>query len=312
MECCWPENLPSKPKRAIDQLIEGRQLATQLRSLLSNSLGDDESTLPPAKDLLLKILNSFQNSLMILNSDDPDHELMSPIPTKTHGTKSESSEGSCRSISTLKDRRGCYKRRKNTQTWTKDTATLVDDGHAWRKYGQKVILNAKFPRHYYRCTHKFDQGCQATKHVQRIQEEPQKYRTTYIGQHSCRTFLKAPELILQDPSDPSTTTDSSILLSFDNTISNKQDSHFLISSFSSIKQERKEEKPAMSSDDIITHTHNHNQSSSSDYLLSPDRTPDLEPFGHMSVLSESDNGDVISGVMVPPVDFDDDVFSFNF
>ncbi|KAG2691148.1 hypothetical protein I3760_09G223100 [Carya illinoinensis] len=309
MECCWPENLPSKPKRAIEQLIEGRQLATQLRSLLSNSLGDEASTLTPAKDLLLKILNSFQNSLTILNSNDPDHKLMSPIPTKTHGTKSESSEGSCRSISTLKDRRGCYKRRKNSQTWTKDTATLMDDGHAWRKYGQKVILNAKFPRHYYRCTHKFDQGCQATKHVQRIQEEPPKHRTTYIGQHTCRTFLKAPELILQDSSDP-TSTDSSILLTFDNTISNKQDTSFLISSFPSIKQELKEEKPAMSSDDIIAH--NPIQSSSSDYLLSPDRTPALDPFGHMSVLSESDNGDVISGVIVPPVDFDDDVFSFNF
>jgi len=26
----------------------------------------------------------------------------------------------------------------------------IDDGHQWRKYGQKEILNAKFPRYIYR------------------------------------------------------------------------------------------------------------------------------------------------------------------
>lgn len=43
------------------------------------------------------------------------------------------------------------KRRTTTETWTKDTPTLFEDGHAWRKYGQKVILNAKHPRYQHIC-----------------------------------------------------------------------------------------------------------------------------------------------------------------
>ena len=36
--------------------------------------------------------------------------------------------------------------RKNSETWTAVSST-IEDGHAWRKYGQKEILNAKFPRY---------------------------------------------------------------------------------------------------------------------------------------------------------------------
>ncbi|KAG6640326.1 hypothetical protein I3843_10G157300 [Carya illinoinensis] len=297
MECCsLTESLPSKPERAIEELTQGRQFATQLRSLLNTSLRLDVST-AAANDLLAKILNSFHNSLLILNSDDevslllPDYN-PAPAPLST-----ESSEGSCRSstLSSLKDRRGCYKRRKDSQSWTKDTPTLLDDGLAWRKYGQKVILNAKFPRNYYRCTHKYEQGCQATKHVQKIQEEPPKYRTTYIGNHTCTTLRKAPELIL-DPSP--------YLLSFDSTVTNIHDSPFF-STVQPIKQEHREDKPR--NDDDITYNH----SFSSDFLVSPDRTA-FDSLGDITALSESDNGDVMSRFMVEPVDFDDDVLLYEF
>jgi hypothetical protein len=58
------------------------------------------------------------------------------------------------------------------EVWTPITSNLIDDGHAWRKYGQKDILNAKYPRNYYRCTHRQDQGCWATKQVQKTDEDP--------------------------------------------------------------------------------------------------------------------------------------------
>lgn len=35
--------------------------------------------------------------------------------------------------------------RKISQSWTTVSPTL-EDGHAWRKYGQKEILNSKYPR----------------------------------------------------------------------------------------------------------------------------------------------------------------------
>ncbi|KAB2630415.1 WRKY transcription factor 54 [Pyrus ussuriensis x Pyrus communis] len=91
---------------------------------------------------------------------------------------------SCKSTSTFKDGRGSYKRRKTTHSWTTDTPDLIDDGHAWRKCGQKVIHNAKHPRNHFRCTHKFDQGCKATKHIQQVQDHPSVLRTTYYGTHT--------------------------------------------------------------------------------------------------------------------------------
>ncbi|XP_057818124.1 probable WRKY transcription factor 48 [Cryptomeria japonica] len=62
-----------------------------------------------------------------------------------------------------------------------------DDGHTWRKYGQKDILGAQYPRSYYRCTHKNDLGCQATKQVQRADDDPSVFEITYRGPHTCHT-----------------------------------------------------------------------------------------------------------------------------
>ncbi|XP_062198728.1 transcription factor WRKY19-like [Phragmites australis] len=61
----------------------------------------------------------------------------------------------------------------------------VDDGHSWRKYGQKEILGAKHPRGYYRCTHRHSQGCAATKQVQRTDDDPALFDVIYHGKHTC-------------------------------------------------------------------------------------------------------------------------------
>ncbi|KAH0454071.1 hypothetical protein IEQ34_018395 [Dendrobium chrysotoxum] len=60
-----------------------------------------------------------------------------------------------------------------------------DDGHSWRKYGQKDILGAKHPRSYYRCTHRKTQGCAAMKQVQKTDENSSIFDITYLGTHSC-------------------------------------------------------------------------------------------------------------------------------
>lgn len=65
--------------------------------------------------------------------------------------------------------------------------TPPDDGHTWRKYGQKDILGARYPRSYYRCTHKTDLGCQAIKQVQRCEEDSSMFDVTYRGHHTCRS-----------------------------------------------------------------------------------------------------------------------------
>ncbi|PWA80815.1 WRKY domain, Leucine-rich repeat domain, L domain-like protein [Artemisia annua] len=65
----------------------------------------------------------------------------------------------------------------------------LDDGYTWRKYGQKEILNAKYPRAYYRCSFGSTHGCCAKKNVQRSTEDPSVFEVMYIGYHTCPTIL---------------------------------------------------------------------------------------------------------------------------
>ncbi|KAL7095100.1 hypothetical protein ACP275_10G003300 [Erythranthe tilingii] len=201
--------------RVIGELTRGREVADQLRQMLRESHGvDASSSVLPAQGLVGKILDSFTHSLSILSSGgDADEVSQVPVGFSSPSLKSEDSGDSCKTPAP-KDRRGCYKRRRSSETWTKETASLFEDGHAWRKYGQKDILNATHPRNYFRCTHKFDQGCQASKQVQKIQEDPPLYRTTYHGQHSCKDFLKSsssPHHIIMDPASHDS---SSVIWSF--------------------------------------------------------------------------------------------------
>ncbi|CAO2152237.1 unnamed protein product [Urochloa humidicola] len=67
------------------------------------------------------------------------------------------------------------------------------DGHQWRKYGQKQINGAKYPRSYYRCTYRKEQGCKATKTVQQYDpvtdagggDHSMMYTAIYYGRHTC-------------------------------------------------------------------------------------------------------------------------------
>lgn len=194
-------------KRTVGELMRGRKITNQLREMLKK-----DPRGKGAEDLVVRILGTFDKTIGILNSIDTDEVsqgVADPGSPFCDGRRSEDdSSGSCKTF--VKDRRGCYKRRKTCEKQIKESPNLVDDGHAWRKYGQKVILHAKFPRNYFRCTHKLDQNCQATKQVQQIGEEPALYRTTYLGKHTCMNFQKCPQIILH-PTQPD---DSSILLCF--------------------------------------------------------------------------------------------------
>ena len=62
MECTWPKSIPSSKKKAIEELVQGRDIANQLCSLLNKSAGDNNNKkTDPADDLVLKILKSFTN-----------------------------------------------------------------------------------------------------------------------------------------------------------------------------------------------------------------------------------------------------------
>ncbi|XP_056172641.1 probable WRKY transcription factor 70 [Syzygium oleosum] len=161
-------------------------------------------------------------------------------------------------------------RRKTSDTRTRLDHNLIDDGHQRRKYGQQAILKSDYPRNNFSCAHKIDQGCQATKQVQKIKDDPPVYSTIYQGHHTCKNLiLKSPPLILDSPSPG----DSSILVSFNTSLTPKQDHNnnnpFSSSTSSSVKHEPK----LPSEDDLIpcsgchdgNSSNNNNQSTSSDY-----------------------------------------------
>ncbi|XP_022681211.1 probable WRKY transcription factor 53 [Setaria italica] len=81
---------------------------------------------------------------------------------------------------------------------TGNTDQPPDDGYTWRKYGQKDILGSRYPRSYYRCTHKNYYGCEAKKKVQRLDDDPFMYEVTYCGNHTCLTSM-TPLLTLPAP-----------------------------------------------------------------------------------------------------------------
>ncbi|OIT30682.1 PREDICTED: probable WRKY transcription factor 70 [Nicotiana attenuata] len=265
MESPLPEKSSADLKRAIDGLIRGQEFTRRLKEIIKKPLGGEVAT-TMAEDLVGKIMNSFSETLSVIisgESDDDTAEVKSP----------EDSSGSCKSTTSFNDRRGCYKRRKTSETNTKESSDLVDDGHAWRKYGQKQILNSTYPRHYFRCTHKYDQKCQATKQVQKIQDNPPLFRTTYYGNHTCKPFPGVSQIILDTHIDG----DSSILLSFDRNNNNNNNyssvqnvNHnyqpYNIPTFPSIKQETKEEVFQRSCTSYQK-IEDQNQSSNSDYFL---------------------------------------------
>ncbi|KAI4302461.1 hypothetical protein MLD38_038202 [Melastoma candidum] len=75
-----------------------------------------------------------------------------------------------------------------------NTSVPEEDGHTWRKYGQKIILGSKFPRAYYRCTHQRLYQCPAKKQVQLLDHDPSTFLVTYQGHHTCLMSSTAPLL----------------------------------------------------------------------------------------------------------------------
>ncbi|XP_023749893.1 probable WRKY transcription factor 38 [Lactuca sativa] len=185
----WPEGSPCRRSKATQELIQWPE----------NSYCVEDQA-----------LDIFGNTLSFMSSYSVNKVSKIPINNiSSNCLDGRRSIATDKMVKTVKNSRGCYIRKRS---WTSTKVTsLIDDGHVWRKYGQKEIINAKHKRNYYRCTHKFDQGCQATKQVQQTEHEPTKYKITYNRHHICNNFLSTPQMIY----DSINLEDTSILLSFE-------------------------------------------------------------------------------------------------
>ncbi|MED6213800.1 WRKY Transcription Factor [Stylosanthes scabra] len=187
-------------KKLTEELLQGLEMARQLQIHLHVA-----STPHETRDLLIQnIISAFENALHILKWTPPPSAAAdpSPSPSPVVGIKMlhESpplNTGSPHSEESDRDLRDqdptASRKRKNLARWTKQIRVSpgmggegpLDDGYSWRKYGQKDILGATYPRGYYRCTHRNVQGCMATKQVQRSDEDPNVFEITYRGSHTC-------------------------------------------------------------------------------------------------------------------------------
>ncbi|XP_022737466.1 probable WRKY transcription factor 41 [Durio zibethinus] len=177
----------------ISELIRGMELAKQLRMHL------DTASSVESRDLLVqKILSSYEKALLILNLSGPMGQTQQNVGETSGVPESPLSiNGSPRSDDLdnkdNQDIRDVSKKRRMLPRWTDQvrvgSENLLegphDDGYSWRKYGQKDILGAKYPRSYYRCTYRKTQNCWATKQVQRSDEDPTIFEVTYRGTHTC-------------------------------------------------------------------------------------------------------------------------------
>lgn len=120
------ENLITSRKMVIEKLLEGRDLVNQLQSVLAHKNYSDGSSvvaLTAVENLVTKILESFSNTLLILNVDSElvDDISVSKIRADSRvnsacldSRKSVDSRESCRSTTTtfaIEDRRSCHKKR---------------------------------------------------------------------------------------------------------------------------------------------------------------------------------------------------------
>ncbi|XP_015937960.1 probable WRKY transcription factor 46 [Arachis duranensis] len=176
----------------VGELMQGKELAKKLFDHLNSpspSLSSSSSH-ESNEALIEKILSTYEKVLTMLSNTNF-------MKDSSHCSSSSLANGSTKSEVLDKEdvakHKQVSKKRKTMSMWTKQVRVCLgteldgsmEDGYSWRKYGQKDILGAKFPRGYFRCTHRHVQGCLATKQVQKSDEDPNVLEITYKGRHTC-------------------------------------------------------------------------------------------------------------------------------
>ncbi|KAH0644420.1 probable WRKY transcription factor 53 isoform X2 [Solanum tuberosum] len=166
----------------INKLTQGMEHTKQLRTYLS-SVASTSKAIPEL--LLQKILSSYEQSLLILKwSGSPVQSVPAApaIESMVSGDVKPRSDDNKRSSEDHQKLIHISKRRKpyfSEQVRVKSESEVEgpqDDGYSWRKYGQKDILGAVFPRDCYRCT---------SRHMQRSDVDRTVFEITNKGYHTC-------------------------------------------------------------------------------------------------------------------------------
>ncbi|KAJ9546211.1 hypothetical protein OSB04_025918 [Centaurea solstitialis] len=229
---------PNYNKALIGELKKGRDYTKKLQNLLRRNNHNDS-----AEDLVVKILRSFSDSLSMLTCCTSGDSYS--VSACSSDRILDSGESKKKPAPVVKDRRGCYTRRKTENSMIK-IVDRIEDGFAWRKYGQRKILNAKYPR----CTHKTE-GCKALKQAQKLEDGSEKFHVIYIGHHTCQNGHQNTQTF-SDSGDL-----SFFLLNFDYTKINNSSS---LSSITNVQNTPLVEHEDAQSGDLVAFNTNHGQS----------------------------------------------------
>ncbi|XP_010421053.1 PREDICTED: probable WRKY transcription factor 38 [Camelina sativa] len=183
--------------KAVQAILYGHSCAMRLKMRLDH-FNMAESGPVSSYDLAKSIVDCFSNAISILS-------------VKPKSEDEQFSDLSSRDSSPPPPQGSPSKKRKIESTnssanWRDDSPDpIYYDGYLWRKYGQKCIKKSAHQRSYYRCSYNIDHNCGARKHEQKIKDNPPVYRTTYFGQHTCKTNhnLDAIFTAVQGPLDDS-------------------------------------------------------------------------------------------------------------
>ncbi|VAH42175.1 probable WRKY transcription factor 70 [Triticum dicoccoides] len=199
----------SRPTVVYDDLVEVREHAATLQTILQ---GSPSVSAVDARELVKGMMAKLSSAMSVLGA--------------TSGSGVESSLGTGRgpgpggrrkkpgTALSGPHRRSSSRRRSKSPFINMVTARTLNDGKTWRKYGQKYIHASTSPRSYYRCSHKPDQGCQATRQVQESDSNPSEYIISYYGQHTCKDPSTFRSLLIQGAADAAPPADCSNLISF--------------------------------------------------------------------------------------------------
>ncbi|KAL6609409.1 hypothetical protein ACP70R_039378 [Stipagrostis hirtigluma subsp. patula] len=166
----------------------GRQsLAAELAQVLAMAreveANMDQGRPEAARELCGALASAVDRSLRIARSSWPPPD--SPRSSAGSPAAAAGGGGNAGRDAQFKRRKGLPAARTQVRVASVQDTAALDDGLSWRKYGQKDILGAKYPRAYFRCTHRQTQGCAATKQVQRADGDPLLYDVVYHGAHTC-------------------------------------------------------------------------------------------------------------------------------
>ncbi|KAK1376150.1 WRKY domain-containing protein [Heracleum sosnowskyi] len=188
------------------ELKQGQDLANQLKKQLYSPKRSVET----CEFLVTRLLSSYEKALSILNKGgattkavvgcslgSPGEKKILPPPLILKSGAFKLEDDPCtspRSEKSDEPRKNVLKKRKTMTQWSEQVQVPLGTGvegplgdeSSWRKYGQKNIFGATFPRAYYRCTYRNSQGCLATKQVQRSDESLSLILVNYKGRHACK------------------------------------------------------------------------------------------------------------------------------